>query len=217
MKNKPALTVDTGQQQQKKQRTDDVSAGDHDDDTIQQNTSRQDDDDNDDVESGLSTPRTPDEDINFDFVYALYRFEATLEGQITVKRDDPLYLLDDSNSYWWLVRPVGHSEVGYIPAENIETPFERLARLNRHRNVKVSILFRCMTILCRIYCQIEMILIESHNQKERKEILCLAKICIRLHRLKSNQSTIQTTFLRKKKVKTIFRIMSKILHDVLKL
>jgi hypothetical protein len=27
--------------------------------------------------------------------------------------------------------------VGYIPAENIETPFERLARLNKHRNVDV--------------------------------------------------------------------------------
>lgn len=29
--------------------------------------------------------------------------------------------------------------MGYIPAENIETPFERLARLNKHRNVDVSI------------------------------------------------------------------------------
>lgn len=29
-------------------------------------------------------------------------------------------------------------EVGYIPAENIETPFERLARLNKHRNVDLA-------------------------------------------------------------------------------
>jgi len=28
--------------------------------------------------------------------------------------------------------------VGYIPAENIETPFERLARLNKHRNVELA-------------------------------------------------------------------------------
>jgi hypothetical protein len=30
------------------------------------------------------------------------------------------------------------AEIGYIPAENIETPFEKLARLNRHRNVDVT-------------------------------------------------------------------------------
>ena len=45
--------------------------------------------------------------------------------------------MDDSNSYWWLVRVLKTQEVGQIPAENIETPFERLARLNKHRNVDV--------------------------------------------------------------------------------
>jgi hypothetical protein len=29
-------------------------------------------------------------------------------------------------------------DVGYIPAENIETPYERLARLNKHRNVDLA-------------------------------------------------------------------------------
>lgn len=47
-------------------------------------------------------------------------------------------MLDDSNSYWWLIRDLKTSEVGYIPAENIETPFERLARLNKHRNVELT-------------------------------------------------------------------------------
>ena len=28
---------------------------------------------------------------------------------------------------------------GYLPAEHIETPTERLARLNKHRNIDVSI------------------------------------------------------------------------------
>jgi hypothetical protein len=28
--------------------------------------------------------------------------------------------------------------IGYLPAEHIETPTERLARLNKHRNVDVS-------------------------------------------------------------------------------
>jgi hypothetical protein len=88
-------------------------------------------------ESGLSTPKTPDEDISFDHVYALYRFDATQEGQLTVRRDTRLQLLDDSNTYWWLVRTEHDGAVGYIPAENIETPYERLSRLNRSRNVKL--------------------------------------------------------------------------------
>ena len=30
--------------------------------------------------------------------------------------------------------------VGYLPAEHIETPTERLARLNKHRNIDVCII-----------------------------------------------------------------------------
>jgi hypothetical protein len=63
---------------------------------------------------------------------------ATVEGQASVVKGDSLVLLDDANSYWWLVRVLKTEDVGYIPAENIETPFERLARLNKHRNVDVS-------------------------------------------------------------------------------
>lgn len=85
-----------------------------------------------------SSPSIPDEHIDFDLVYALHTFLATVEGQASVVKGDQLTLLDDSNSYWWLVRVLKTSAVGYIPAENIETPFERLARLNKHRNVDVS-------------------------------------------------------------------------------
>lgn len=49
-----------------------------------------------------------------------------------------MLLLDDANSYWWLVRVLKTEDVGYIPAENIETPYERLARLNKHRNIDVA-------------------------------------------------------------------------------
>lgn len=49
-----------------------------------------------------------------------------------------MLLLDDANSYWWLVRVLKTEDVGYIPAENIETPYERLARLNKHRNVDLA-------------------------------------------------------------------------------
>ncbi|PCH41669.1 hypothetical protein WOLCODRAFT_137536 [Wolfiporia cocos MD-104 SS10] len=92
-------------------------------------------DDEDDDSSSLSIPN---EAIDFDLVYALHSFAATVDGQANVVKGDSLFLMDDSNSYWWLVRVLKTQEVGYIPAENIETPFERLARLNKHRNVDLA-------------------------------------------------------------------------------
>lgn len=88
-----------------------------------------------DEDSPIS-PLDENEPIDFSLVYALHTFVATLEGQVCVIRGDNLQLLDDSNSYWWLVKCVKTDEIGYIPAENIETPYERLARLNRQRNAK---------------------------------------------------------------------------------
>ncbi|KAF1921283.1 hypothetical protein BDU57DRAFT_592148 [Ampelomyces quisqualis] len=78
------------------------------------------------------------EDIDFEFVYALHTFIATVEGQANANKGDTMVLLDDSNSYWWLVRVVKDSSIGYLPAEHIETPTERLARLNKHRNIDLS-------------------------------------------------------------------------------
>ncbi|KAL9090344.1 MAG: hypothetical protein Q9165_005378 [Trypethelium subeluteriae] len=78
------------------------------------------------------------EDIDFEFVYALHTFVATVEGQANATKGDTMVLLDDSNSYWWLVRIVKDSTIGYLPAEHIETPTERLARLNKHRNIDLS-------------------------------------------------------------------------------
>ncbi|KAK7565116.1 hypothetical protein JOL62DRAFT_211673 [Phyllosticta paracitricarpa] len=78
------------------------------------------------------------EDIDFEFVYALHTFVATVEGQANATKGDTMVLLDDSNSYWWLVRVVKDSSIGYLPAEHIETPTERLARLNKHRNIDLA-------------------------------------------------------------------------------
>lgn len=85
-----------------------------------------------------SSPSIEDEDIDFEFVYALHTFVATVEGQANATKGDTMVLLDDSNSYWWLVRVVKDSSIGYLPAEHIETPTERLARLNKHRNIDLS-------------------------------------------------------------------------------
>lgn len=101
-----------------------------------------------DDDDGSSSLSIPNESIDFDLVYALHSFAATVEGQANVVKGDSLFLMDDSNSYWWLVRVLKTQEVGYIPAENIETPFERLARLNKHRNVDVRLFnFRSSVIL----------------------------------------------------------------------
>ncbi|KAI9319512.1 hypothetical protein BX666DRAFT_2025803 [Dichotomocladium elegans] len=89
-----------------------------------------------DEDSAGSVLSVPGSDIDFDLVYALHTFAATVDGQASVVKGDALTLLDDSNSYWWLIKVLKTSEVGYIPAENIETPFERLARLNSHLNIE---------------------------------------------------------------------------------
>ncbi|KAK2755080.1 hypothetical protein FQN54_006609 [Arachnomyces sp. PD_36] len=88
------------------------------------------------IDSGLGLQDT--EDIDFEFVYALHTFVATVEGQANATKGDTMVLLDDSNSYWWLVRVVKDGSIGYLPAEHIETPTERLARLNKHRNIDLS-------------------------------------------------------------------------------
>ena len=55
------------------------------------------------------------EDIDFEFVYALHTFVATVEGQANATKGDTMVLLDDSNSYWWLVRVVKDSSIGKMP------------------------------------------------------------------------------------------------------
>ncbi|CDZ97176.1 Src homology-3 domain [Phaffia rhodozyma] len=88
----------------------------------------------DEVHSSVSI----DSNIDFSINYALNNFVATVEGQANVTRNDALHLRDDSNAYWWLVQVLKDNQIGYIPAELIETPFERLARLNQHKNIYLA-------------------------------------------------------------------------------
>lgn len=57
------------------------------------------------------------EDIDFELVYALHTFIATVEGQANATKGDAMVLLDDSNSYWWLVRVVKDSSIGMVTPE----------------------------------------------------------------------------------------------------
>ncbi|KAJ1648622.1 protein phosphatase regulator [Coemansia asiatica] len=89
---------------------------------------------NDDNESISSLV---DEDVDFNYVYAMFHFPQMVEGQVTVDEGEKLTLLDDSNSYWWLVQNLRDNQMGYIPADNIETAFGKLARVNRRKNLKL--------------------------------------------------------------------------------
>lgn len=68
------------------------------------------------IDSGWAAECLQDtEDIDFEFVYALHTFVATVEGQANATKGDTMVLLDDSNSYWWLVRVVKDSSIGMFP------------------------------------------------------------------------------------------------------
>lgn len=67
------------------------------------------------IDSGWAAECLQDiEDIDFEFVYALHTFVATVEGQANATKGDTMVLLDDSNSYWWLVRVVKDSSIGRL-------------------------------------------------------------------------------------------------------
>ncbi|EEB05038.2 tip elongation aberrant protein Tea4 [Schizosaccharomyces japonicus yFS275] len=84
-----------------------------------------------------SSPSIHEDVIDFNYVYAIRSFEATVEGQVNAIKGDVMVLLDDSNSYWWLVKLIKDESIGYLPAEYVETPTERLARLNKYKNTEL--------------------------------------------------------------------------------
>ena len=112
--NSPVATV----YEEEEEEEDDDDDADEDEDEAEGDEESYIDDDNYSMYSSSSS--IPDENINFDLVYALHTFVATVDGQASVVKGDAMTLLDDSNSYWWLIRALKASEVGYIPAENIE-------------------------------------------------------------------------------------------------
>ncbi|KAG2173794.1 hypothetical protein INT43_005214 [Umbelopsis isabellina] len=141
----PSLTIKTQIKDIPPWQADDDSENDDDDGIYESENIGHDDYEYDDdmmldhASSVTSSPSIPDENIDFDSVYALHAFVATVEGQVNARKGDALLLMEDENTYWWLVEVLHTGEIGYIPAENIETPYERLARLNKHRNIDNTI------------------------------------------------------------------------------
>ncbi|KAL9125464.1 MAG: hypothetical protein Q9217_005339, partial [Psora testacea] len=73
------------------------------------------------------------EDIDFEFVYALHTFVATVEGQANATKGDTMVLLDDSNSYWWLL---SQTMLGDQDEDKRANPLNPLKKAMRRRNVK---------------------------------------------------------------------------------
>jgi hypothetical protein len=56
------------------------------------------------LSSAFLEPVHSEAEIDYSLVYALFTFVSTMEGQISVLKGEPLELLDDSNSYWYVLQ-----------------------------------------------------------------------------------------------------------------
>lgn len=105
-------------------------------------------------------PRLPPREMDPDKLYGLYDFSGPDPLHCTLSRDEPVYLINDLDNYWWLIRKLSKAErmqlwnsrgsredvtsddedgkVGFVPAECLETYGERLARLNCFKNEELE-------------------------------------------------------------------------------
>lgn len=98
-------------------------------------------------------PRLPPKELDPSRLYGLFDFLGPDPLHCTLFREEPVYLVNDLDNYWWLIRkltkqeriacntsgdPVESDEedgkIGFVPAECLETHGERLARLNCYKN-----------------------------------------------------------------------------------
>ena len=126
------------------------------------------DDDDDDLLLSPEPPRSPPREIDPDKVYGLYDFSGPDPLHCTLSIDEPVYLLNDEDNYWCLIKKLSKEErmkvislrlngseftrdpfedeeydkIGFVPAECLETYGERLARLNCFKNEELEKLSR---------------------------------------------------------------------------
>lgn len=80
-----------------------------------------------------SPPSSPPKELDPNKLYALFDFSGPDPSHLELSKNDSVILLNDTDSYWWLVKKDDES-VGFAPAEILETYQERLARLNCWKN-----------------------------------------------------------------------------------
>lgn len=97
-------------------------------------------------------PRLPPREMDPNKLYGLFDFSGPDPLHCTLARDEPVYLINDSDNYWWLVKKLTWHEraalglpecleegkIGFVPAECLETYGERLARLNCFKNEELE-------------------------------------------------------------------------------
>lgn len=72
-------------------------------------------------------------------LHTLQAFRATQKGQVSVNANTEVILLSDTHWYWWYVRVPKTNSEGFVPAELLELPNERQARINSRINVRLSV------------------------------------------------------------------------------
>lgn len=119
----------------------DLRASHSDDEGLNSSTSDQEDDDDDDddeMNEDEFQPLAPPEEIDPSKLYALYPFQGPDPSHCQLFQDQSCVLLNDQDSYWWLVKRCNDGKIGFAPAEILETFPERLARLNCWKNENMS-------------------------------------------------------------------------------
>lgn len=92
----------------------------------------------DDSDSDDYQPLSPPKELDPEKLYALYAFNGPDPSHCQLRQDESCTLLNDQDSYWWLVRRSYDSKIGFAPAEILETFPERLARLNCWKNENMA-------------------------------------------------------------------------------
>ncbi|RKP30753.1 hypothetical protein METBISCDRAFT_27128 [Metschnikowia bicuspidata] len=101
-------------------------------------------------------PRMPPKELDPNRLYGLFDFSSADPLHCTLLCEEPVYLVNDLDNYWWLIRKLTKAErlarnpgedfvldeedgkIGFVPAECLETHGERLARLNCYRNEELE-------------------------------------------------------------------------------
>lgn len=103
------------------------------------NANDEDDDEDDDFNDYvIEPPLPPPKELHPNKLYALYEFSGNDPSHCELERDDAVFLLNDQDSYWWLVKKEFDGKIGFAPAECLETYHERLARLNCWKNEELE-------------------------------------------------------------------------------
>lgn len=160
------IDVDLDDQYEEQLEDDSFDDGSHNHSHSQNNSYPQDEDEElmnylDNDYEPASPPRSPPRDLDTDKLYGLYEFSGPDPSHCSLQVDEPVYLINDQDSYWWSIKKLSKHEkmerfkridmnhldvesddedgkVGFVPAECLETYGERLARLNCFKNEELE-------------------------------------------------------------------------------